>query len=706
MIRRIFAGLGIFLCSAFFSFADEGMWLINGINAALEKKMRERGLELGAREIYNADAEGSSIADAVVSIGFYCTGSLISKEGLLITNHHCAYGDIHALSTNEHNYLEEGYWAMRRDKELPVKGKEVFFLKKVIDVTKEVEELKENLKNKGELYGQRRISYLIEKRYKDKTGLEAYLSSMWGGEKYYIALYKVYTDLRLVAAPPISISAFGGAEDNWEWPQHKGDFAIYRIYANIDGSPSPYSKSNVPLQTSCSLKISTKPYKPGDFTMVIGYPGKTKRHSSWAEIGYMRRSGLPWTVKIMKEKAEILQEWMEKDDEIRLKYSNDFFNLTNLQEMLEGQKGCLKRFKVLEEKNIKDRELQAWIEEDAERKSQWGSLIEDLKKLYSETEFVEKNKAIYRETILRGTSLCPLFFKMHNCKNGTEEELFQEGLKGIDTRVEYSLLQHSVQEYFSNIDSSFLGPKQKELRNKFGADYSAMTAYLWKGSIMEGLKKEVDLENDKLWEFFSDVNISVFNSRDNNLEKKKLLSSLRSEYIKALYSMRLDKGLAQYPDANSTMRISYGKICTLEPKDGISLSWHSTTKGILEKNKPDCHDFQIDERFKHLIEERKFGKMASRSDKKSEPELYVNFLTDNDISGGNSGSPVLNSKGELIGLAFDGNKESLASEFSYTKSYNKCICVDIRYVLWILDQYAGMTEVLKELGFQEGRLSP
>ena len=278
---------------------------------------------------------------------------------------------------------------------------------------------------------------------------------------------------------------------------------------------------------------------------------------------------------------------MEKDDEIRLKYSNEFFNLTNLQEMLEGQKGCLKRFKVLEEKNIKDRELQAWIEEDVERKSQWGSLIEDLKKLYSQTEFVEKNKAIYRETILRGTSLCPLFFKMHNCKNGTEEELFQEGLKGIDTRVEYSLLQHSVQEYFSNIDSSFLGPKQKELRNKFGADYSAMTAYLWKGSIMEGLKKEVDLENDKLWEFFSDVNISVFNSRDNNLEKKKLLSSLRSEYIKALYSMRSDKGLAQYPDANSTMRISYGKICTLEPKDGISLSWHSTTKGILEKNKPD-----------------------------------------------------------------------------------------------------------------------
>lgn len=702
MIKRIFAGLGIFLCSAFFSFADEGMWLINGINAALEKKMRERGLRLGAKEIYNADAGGASIADAVVSIGFYCTGSLISKEGLILTNHHCAYGDIHALSTKEHNYLEEGYWAMTRDKELPVKDKDVFFLKKVIDVTKEVKELRERLKNKGEAHGPRRLGYLIEKSYKDKTGLEAYLSPMWAGEKYYIALYRVYRDLRLVAAPPLSIAAFGGAEDNWEWPQHKGDFAIYRIYANEDGSPSPYSKSNLPLATPEALKISTKGYKPGDFTMVIGYPGKTQRHCSSAEIGYMERSSLPWTVKIMKERSVILKKWMEKDDEIRLRYSNKFFNLTNLQEMLEGQKECLKRFRVLEEKTTLERELQAWIEEEAQRKSKWGSLIEDLKKLYPQTEFVEKNKALFRETIVKGTSLWPLMSKIHNCKNGAEKELFQAGLKEIDTRVEYSLLKHSVQEYFSKIDTSFLGLKQKELKKKFGGDYASMTAYLWKGSLMGCEKKEAGLEDDRIWEFFNDVNISVFNAHENNLEKKKLLFSLKNEYAKALYAMRLDKGLAQYPDANSTMRISYGTICSLEPKDGILCSWRSTVKGILEKHRPLCHDFKIDLRLKNLIEEQNFGKTASRTDK----DLYVNFLTDNDISGGNSGSPVLNAKGELIGLAFDGNKESLASEFSYTENYNKCICVDIRYVLWLLDKYAGMTAVLKELGFQEGRLFP
>ena len=238
------------------AFADEGMWLIQDINAALEKKMQERGLKLSAGEIYNADAPGAAVSDAIVSLGFYCTGSIISDQGLLITNHHCAYSDVFALSTPEHNYLEEGYWAVRSDQELPIPDKQVFFLKRVLDITGEVKNLRDDLAKKGLPCGMRRVSHILESKYKEDTGKEAYLNSMWAGEKYYMALYDVYEDLRLVAAPPVSVAAFGGDTDNWEWPQHKCDFAMYRVYMSPDGKPAKYSSDNVPLKPLRKLDIS------------------------------------------------------------------------------------------------------------------------------------------------------------------------------------------------------------------------------------------------------------------------------------------------------------------------------------------------------------------------------------------------------------------------------------------------------------------
>jgi len=317
--------------------ADEGMWMIHAIDAALEKKMQERGLELSAREIYNADAPGSSVADAVVSMEFGCTGSIISDRGLLITNHHCAYSDIHGLSTPEHNYLEEGFWAMRQEEEVNITGKSVYFLKKVLDVTDEVLKLQADLIAEGKPSGSRRLSHLMEQKYSRETGMEAWLASMWRGSRYYLALYEVYKDVRLVAAPPVSSAAFGGDIDNWEWPQHKCDFAMYRVYTAPDGSPAEYSEDNVPLKPVRKLSISLDGYKAGDYTMVIGYPGSTNRYSSSFETDFTETLKHPVNNAIRGRQMDIIKGWMNRDPEIRLKYSDYFFSLSNMQECFSGE---------------------------------------------------------------------------------------------------------------------------------------------------------------------------------------------------------------------------------------------------------------------------------------------------------------------------------------------------------------------------------
>ncbi len=279
------------------AYADEGMWMIHALNQALEKRMQERGLQLSAGEIYNADAPGTTVSDAIVSLGFYCTASVISDEGLLITNHHCAYSDLSDLSSPERNYLEDGYWAFYRKDEIPLEGKAVYFLKRVLDVTEEVEALKDSLQRAGQPFGSRRISSLMERKYAAQTGLEASLDAMWAGQKYYLSLYKKYTDIRLVGAPPVSVAAFGGDEDNWEWPQHKADFALYRIYDHGE-----------PLHSPWHLRLSEKGFKEGDYAMVIGYPGRTDRYSSSYKVDYQERVERPVTNRLRGSQMEIVRK--------------------------------------------------------------------------------------------------------------------------------------------------------------------------------------------------------------------------------------------------------------------------------------------------------------------------------------------------------------------------------------------------------------
>jgi len=680
--------------------ADEGMWMVNTIDNALMKKMQERGLQMQAGAIYDADAPEASLCDAVVALDFGCTGSIISDNGLVITNHHCAYEDVFALSNAEHNYLEDGFWAYRADQEIPVPGKSMFFLRKVIDVTEEAQNISREQGLAGKAMGMRKLSHIMEKKYAQESGLEASLSSMWCGEKYYMALYQVYTDVRLVAAPPVSIAAYGGDIDNWEWPQHKCDFAMYRIYADKKGNPADYSEQNVPLSSKAKLKISTEGYDEGDFAMVIGYPGRTSRYSSSSKVDYMDEVELPVSNRIHAEQMKIIKGWMDADPGTRLKYADKFFMLSNVQELKEGQVQCCKRFDVVGSKKEEEKALQTWIDADPARAGKWGSLLEDIATKYRAMEEAGRQVEYFRETIFRGSRLA-VFATRLNSFTGTKGKRDPKGIKAscskdfiqMAIKVEADLMKLAVNNFYNNIEKSYWGAYQTEVFDKAGKDADAAFNLMWQDSWMSSQEKmdeflngDSDLQSfadDPIVRFLNDVKYVDFSRILDDVQGEVKVSELGHEYTRAMYEMKVDKGVPVYPDANSTMRITYGTVRGYSPKDAVQCHWQSLSRGILEKYDPSDYDFNLKPDWKSLISEAR--------------DLPVDFLTDNDITGGNSGSPVMNARGELIGLAFDGNKESLAGDVYYTDNYNMCVNVDIRFVLWTLKNYAHLDRILKEI---------
>ena len=524
--------LALVFCSLTAS-ADEGMWMIHAISQALEKKMQERGLELSAGEIYNADAPGATVSDAIVSLGFYCTASVISDEGLLITNHHCAYSDLAELSTPEKNYLEDGYWAFFRQQEIPLQGKEVFFLRRVLDVTDEVAAVSDSLARRGERFGSRKLSSILERRYSSRTGLEASLHSMWAGQKQYLALYQKFTDIRLVGAPPVSIAAFGGDEDNWEWPQHKADFALYRIYDHGE-----------PLNSPWHLRISESGYREGDFAMVIGYPGRTDRYSSSYKVDYLENVERPVTNRLRGRQMEIVRKWMDTDPEVRMKYSDWFFSLSNVQEMQEGEVQCFKRFHVVDEKRSLEKDLPA-------------DLLKGLSDEYAAIQDVEREKAYYRETFIRGIRITPTMLRMSNAKTPeARDEFYRRGVAELDPRVEKDLLAYALEEYFAHIPAEVVGHRQDSLCKAFAGDFTALAEHLWDHPL-------------QMMDFITEVKITAFNEREQHTGD---LTELTRRYTRALYADREAKGVVQYPDANSTMRITYGRVASLEPWDAVYTS--------------------------------------------------------------------------------------------------------------------------------------
>ena len=638
------------------AFADEGMWMINTIDRALEKRMKATGLNLDAKMLY--DEENESLSDAVVALAFSCTGSMISNDGLMITNHHCAYRDIHALSTRDHNYLEDGFWAMTREQELPVEGQAVYFLKKMFDVTDEVLALRDSFDVANRPMAMRRVYRAVEDKYgKAYAGQgEVICSSYYNGNRYYAALYQVYRDVRLVAAPPVCIASFGGDTDNWEWPQHKGDFAIYRIYTAPDGSPAGYSPENVPLHPKKILTLSQSGLKDGDFTMVIGYPGRTNRYASSYAVEEILHIQNPIQAQFRLDQMKIIEKWMNEDPDIRLKYADRYFSLSNVQEIREGEIYCYNRFGVVDAKRAQEQQLQKWLGN--------SDLIYRLGQKYEDVAGITQQIVYFQETLVRGTNL----HRYSGALQRGDATMAERELSALDMRVERDLMRYSLKQFYTYVHREFWGAWLTETYDRFSGDIDAIVEEVFDGHIPDALGSS---------------KITFYNEKRDAIEAGEGRLSLEKQYKDAVYRMKLSRKEMMYPDANSTMRITYGKVCTLQPRDAVSLGSQTRVGGILEKYDPDDYDFSLKPEVRDLLEKNR--------------DVPVDFLTDNDITGGNSGSPVLNGKGELVGLAFDGNKESLAGDTYFVEPMNRCICVDIRYVLWILREYAHMDALLEEI---------
>lgn len=696
--------------------ADEGMWLINLLDKNLAGKMKKAGLKLDTKVIY--DQNSPSISDAVVALDFGCTGSMISKEGLLITNHHCAYGDIHSLSTPEHNYLEDGFWAMNREQEMPINGKSVFFLRKVTDVTEEVKQVVDSLRKSGAMGGMRKVSSVMEKAYNAKSGMETMLMSMYKGSVYYMFFYEVYTDIRLVGAPPVSIAAYGGDTDNWEWPQHKGDFALYRVYADKNGKPAKYSKENVPLEPVKVLDISTKGVKEGDYTMVIGFPGRTDRYSSSFGVNQKEKVTNPVSVKLRENKLRIMNNFMEQDPKTRLVYADHYFGISNVQELQAGEIYNFRRFNVVDIKKEEEKELQQWIDANPDRKAKYGNLLQRMEENYKAVEDITKYKKYYQETVVAGQGFIYVGNRTNTLRNmkerdgkdtlypGTREHDFFtnnviKGHEGMVVEVEKELMKYQIREFLANVPNEFWGDYITWLNKEFNGNENKITEYIFENSVLLDLGKfkkisskpqAMDLYiNDPASMLARSAKVTEFNQEAGELMEGPSLYAMETQFTRAMYQMRKEKGIVQYPDANSTMRITYGTVGPISPSDGIHYSAQSTTQGFLDKYNPDDYEFNIKPEVLNLIKSKDWGRWADKG------TMYVNFLSNNDITGGNSGSPVLNAKGEIVGLAFDGNKESLAGDAYFHPEMNKCVNVDIRYVLWVIDKYAKAHHLLNEM---------
>jgi hypothetical protein len=639
--------------------ADEGMWLINLLDKNLTSKMRASGLKIDPKVIY--DENTASLSDAVVALDFGCTGSIISKDGLLITNHHCAYGDVHALSTPHKNYLEDGFWAMKRDQEIYINGKSVYFLRKVEDVSDQVKRVSDSLKTAGQPSGMRKISSVMEGAANKKSGMESMLMSMWRGSKYYMFYYEVYTDIRLVGAPPVSIAAYGGETDNWEWPQHKGDFALYRVYGGKDGKPAKYSIDNVPITPKKVLNISTKGVKEGDFTMVMGFPGRTNRYNSSFGVNEKERVTNPVSVKLRKGKLQIMNSFMEVDPAVRLKYADHYFSISNVQELMAGEVTNFRRFGVVDIKKSQEGELQSWIMSDPERAEKWGDLLKKMEESYNKTEKIAKARKYFQETMVAGQGFIYMGNRTNSLKTAKEREKLdtlkvgsehhktlvrniESGYESCDLRVEKELMYFQLREFLGAVPEEYWGDYIRRLYKEFYGDSKLMTDYVFENSIILNPDKfratvskdqPIDLYiEDPISQLSRSARITEFNSDETKIMNGESLFDMEAYYTRLVYQMNKERGLVQYPDANSTLRLTYGTVGPINPSDGIYYSSQSTTQGFIDKYNPDNYEFNIKPEVLSLLKSKDWGRWGDKG------KLYVNFLSNNDITGGNSGRPI------------------------------------------------------------------
>jgi hypothetical protein len=697
---------------SFFAKADEGMWLPMLVSKYNINAMQQIGLKLSADQIYSVNQ--ACLKDAIISLDHGgCTGSIISQKGLLITNHHCGYEAIAEQSSVGTDFLTDGFWAMRPEEELPIPGKTVSFLIRMDDVTTRLLAKVTPGMDEGErgLAIQKESDKIIEEAKTEAgSAFEVSIESMFEGNEYYMFVYQTYTDVRMVGAPPSSIGKFGGDTDNWMWPRHTGDFCLLRVYSGADGKPADYSKDNQPMQPNYFLPVSLAGVKEGDFSMILGYPGATDRYLTSYGIQEKLTQTNPADIKAKWAKMEVMKKYMDADDATRIAYAGDYAYLGNFWKKSLQESKALLRLKVYDDKRRIEDDFQSWVNQDENRKSRYGSVIEDFKTVYKTASDTRANEAIkYAEELLTGARILYIAFQTGELSSRFDSADFNEMIginkaraakfyKTFNPELEKELLRKMLELYAKNVAPEFMPECYQRIDKKFKGDVGKYVDYIFDRSIFASEDrlvaflnnpKKKTLEKDPAYIAANSFIASYMIARLSQMMDEDKFSKARRLYIAGLREM--NPGTTFYPDANSTMRLTYGTVKPYKPADALFADYYTTLQGVMEKEDSTNEEFIVSPKLKDLFAKKDFGQYADNG------IMHVCFLTTHDITGGNSGSPVINGKGELVGLAFDGNSEAMSSDIKFDVNLQRTICVDIRYVLFVVDKYAGAGYLVDEM---------
>lgn len=638
--------------------ADEGMWLLPLLEKINAGTMHNLGSRLTPEQIYSVN--NSSIKDAIVQFGGGCTGEIISDKGLLITNHHCGYSYIQSLSTEEHNYLEDGFWAESIGEELPVPGLTVKFLQSMEDVTDKAKT--EDAREK-----------LLAKAKENHPGCRVELVSFFNENVYYIVVSKIYRDVRFVGAPPAASGKFGGDTDNWMWPRHTCDFSMFRVYADKNNEPADYSEDNVPFEPRRFLSISLKGVDEGDFVMVMGYPGSTQRYQTAAQLESMLATNRI-RIDARTVRQEVLWAEMRADEKISLQYASKYASSSNGWKKWQGMEEAFAKLQVIERQKEKEAQLEQWIDAKNARKKKYAGAIEEIAACVAERQPYTEALTLLSETLMR--------IELLSLTRGSER-----GYKNYNADVDRKAAIAVTEFYLANVKEGDKvdGVSVEAVEKMF--DESAYTSL----EKLEAAKAAgVDLEEDPAKQFAHKVfgkSMQLASARadfDNGFDE------LARKYAAAL--MEWNSGEDLYPDANMTCRLTYGTVKGYEPRDGVVYKHYTTLKGVIEKEKPGVYEFRVPEKLKEIYYSGDYGQYAN-----ADGELVTCFLSNLDITGGNSGSPVMDADGNLVGLAFDGNWEAMSGDVIFEPELQRCIAVDIRYCLMMMDKFGGAGYLLDEM---------